>query len=265
MTKVSKRFQNIANDWNDGNDSFAKHHCRDAKLTLGGYPLNKPLFASIVIGLLMVSSAAISIVLTPSLMIDHRQNQINFETIIPKEFNGWKIDTSEGPLLVNPEVTDTISKIYTQTLSRTYINDKGERVMLSIAYGRDQSTDLQVHRPEFCYLTSGFSISKMTKTFVDTTIGRIPVMRLVAKQNTRNEPITYWIRVGDFLTGGWFEQKAASLNYLLAGKIPDGLLFRTSTISNDEQDSYRIQDMFLTDLLKAVRSEDRHWIVGRLS
>jgi EpsI family protein len=227
--------------------------------------LNKPLFDSIIIGFLMVSSAALTIVMTPSLKISNQQNQINLEAIIPNEFNGWKIDLSEVPLMVDPEVTGSINKIYNQTLSRTYINDKGERVMLSIAYGRDQSTDLQVHRPEVCYLASGYNIGEMTKTFVDTSIGRIPVMHLVAKLGNRNEPITYWIRVGDSLTGGWFEQKSASLRYGLTGMVPDGLLFRISTISNDEQDSYRIQQTFLKDIFQSIRSDDRHWLVGRLA
>jgi len=227
--------------------------------------MKKPFIVSLMMGLLMVSSAAITMVITPSAGIADQQNQIDLEALIPSEFNDWKIDVSAESLMVNPDVKEMINKIYSQTLSRTYINSQGERVMLSIAYGRDQRKDLQVHRPEVCYLTSGFDIGKLTKTFVDTTIGRIPVMHLVAKQGARNEPITYWIRMGDSVTRGWFEQKAATLSYELTGKVPDGLLFRVSTISNDEQDSYRIQQIFLTSLLQAVRSEDRHWLVGRLA
>jgi EpsI family protein len=124
---------------------------------------------------------------------------------------------------------------------------------------------MHAHRPEICYAASGFEIGKMTKTFVDTTIGRIPVMRLVAKQDARNEPITYWIRIGDSLTLGWFEQKLTVIDYGLAGKVPDGVLVRVSAISNDEQDSYRVQQAFLVALLKAVRSEDRFWLVGHLN
>lgn len=224
--------------------------------------MKQPFIVSLLMGLLMVSSAAVTMVITPSA---DQQNQVNLEALIPSEFNDWKIDVSVAPLMVNPDVKGAINKIYSQTLSRTYINNQGERVMLSIAYGRDQRTDLQIHRPEVCYLTGGFDIGELTKTFVDTTIGRIPVMHLVAKQGARNEPITYWIRMGDSVTRGWFEQKAATLSYELAGKVPDGLLFRISTISNDEQGSYRIQQVFLTSLLQAVRSEDRHWLVGRLT
>ena len=226
--------------------------------------MKKPIIASVILGLLMVSSAAVTRVMTPSLMTS-QQNQLNLETLIPDEFNNWKIDLTNASLLVNPEVDGAISKIYSQTLSRTYINKQGERVMLSIAYGSDQTTDLHVHRPEVCYLTGGFDIGKMTKTFVDTTIGRIPVMHLVAKQGARNEPITYWIRVGDSLTRGWLEQKLAAFSYGLSGNVPDGLLFRVSTISNDEQNSYRIQQEFLSGLLQAVRSEDRYWLVGSLT
>lgn len=226
--------------------------------------MSKPYIVSYILGLLMVSSAALTVVMTPSVNLADQQRQVDLEAIIPGEFGGWKIDGSIAPLMVNPDVKGTINKLYNQTLSRTYINDRGEHVMLSIAYGRDQRVDLQVHRPEVCYLTGGFEIGELTKDFVDTTIGRIPVMRLVAKQGARNEPITYWIRMGDSLTRGWFEQKAATLTYALSGKVPDGLLFRVSTISGDEQESYRVQQIFLTALLQAVKSEDRYWLVGQL-
>jgi EpsI family protein len=196
---------------------------------------------------------------------DPHQAAINLETIIPRDFDGWKIDFITAALVVNPDDNSLLNKIYNQTLSRTYSNNEGEQVMLSLAYGRDQSSDLHVHRPEICYATSGYDISDMTKTFVDTSIGRIPVMHLVAKQGSRNEPITYWIRVGDSLTRGWFEQKLTAIAYGLTGKVPDGLLVRVSTISNNEQDSYRIQQAFLTALLQSVRSEDRHWLVGHLN
>jgi len=227
--------------------------------------MKKPFIVSLIMGLLMVSSSFLVRVMTPSIDTANKQNRVNLETLIPYKFDGWQIDLSVMSPIVTPEQNKTINKIYSQTLSRTYINKQGERVMLSVAYGSDQRTDLQVHRPEICYMVAGYEIGSMITTFVDTTIGQIPVMRLVAKQGARNEPITYWIRMGDSLTSSWFEQKAATLSYMLVGKVPDGLLFRVSTISNNEQNSYRVQQAFLTSLLQAVRSEDRHWLVGRLS
>lgn len=226
--------------------------------------MKKPFIVSLMLGLLMVLSAVLTLAVTPSADIADARSQLDLEAMIPGSFGDWEIDSSAETLMVNPEVNETINKLYSETLSRTYTNTQGERVMLSIAYGRDQKKDLQVHRPEICYRSNGFSISELTKTFVDTTIGRVPVMRLVAKQGARNEPITYWIRVGDSLTRGWFEQKVALISYGLTGEVPDGLLFRVSTISSDEQESYRVQQIFLTALLQAVKSEDRHWLVGQL-
>jgi EpsI family protein len=227
--------------------------------------MNKPLVVSIVMGVVMVLSGVLAWVMTPTIQANAQQDKINLEAMIPVQFDNWKIEPVTVAHIINPNDQGLVVKIYSQTVSRTYINNKGERVMLSIAYGGNQSTDMHVHRPEICYAAGGFEIGKMTKAFVDTTVGRIPVMHLVAKQGTRNEPITYWVRVGDSLTRGWIEQKVAAIGYGLTKTVPDGLLFRISTISGDEQDSYRIQQSFLDALLKAVRSEDRHWLIGRLA
>ena len=227
--------------------------------------MNKSIIISLVLGVLMVLSGVLTKVMTPTVSHSDQQVNINLETIIPREFDQWKINPLTAAIIVNPDDNGLLNKLYTQTLSRTYINNEGEQIMLSIAYGRDQSSDLQVHRPEICYTSGGFDVSNMFKTFVDTSIGRIPVMQLVAKQGNRNEPITYWVRVGDSLTRGWIEQKIAAIGYGLTGKVTDGLLFRISTISNNEQESYRIQQEFLTTMLQAVRSEDRYWLVGQLT
>ncbi len=227
--------------------------------------MKKPLIVSLILGMLMVASGVITKVMTPTIVFSDQQTKINLETLIPTEFDGWVLDSSTAGAIVNPTLRGELDKIYNQTLSRAYINNEGERVMLSIAYGGAQKTDLHAHRPEICYAASGFDIGKMTKTFVDTAIGRIPVMRLVAKQDARNEPITYWIRVGNSLTRGWVEQKAAAISYGLTGEVPDGVLVRVSTISNDEKDSYRIQQVFLAAMLQAVRSEDRFWLVGLMT
>ncbi|MCR4304604.1 MAG: EpsI family protein [Gallionella sp.] len=227
--------------------------------------MKKPLIVSLILGMLMVSTSVITKVMTPAVVLPGQQKRIDLETLIPKKFDSWEVDSSSASLIVNPAVRGELDKIYNQTLSRSYISNKGERIMLAIAYGGVQKTDLHAHRPEICYAASGFDIGEMTKTFVDTTIGRIPVMRLVAKQNARNEPITYWIRVGNSLTRGWIEQKVAAISYGLTGEVPDGVLVRVSAISSNEQESFMVQQAFLTGMLQAMRSEDRYWLVGQMT
>lgn len=216
-------------------------------------------------GVLMIVAAGLALTLTPHQMIKDLGSQMDLETIVPKHFNGWKIDSSIAPVTPDPQRDEELNKIYSQSLARTYVNALGQRVMLSIAYGGDQSKALQVHKPEVCYVSQGFEIGKMTKTHVDTAIGQIPVMQLVAKQGARNEPITYWIRIGDTVARGWFEQNLARLRYGLDGKIADGVLVRISTISNDEQESYRVQQTFLTAMLQGVRKEDRFRLIGKIA
>lgn len=227
--------------------------------------MKKPVIVSLVMGIFMVLSSVLAMVATPTLINSEKADKLNLEAIIPKKFDGWKMDSAYIEPLVSPEVKGEIKRIYDQTLARTYINNQGQRVMLAIAYGADERVESQVHRPEICYAASGFDIKKMTKIFLDTTFGQIPVMRLVAKQGNRNEPITYWIKIGNSLTRGWFEEKWATFKYELTGRVPDGLLFRVSTISNDEQASYRVQQTFLTDLLKSMPGGDRQWLVGQSS
>lgn len=226
--------------------------------------IKKSQVVSLLLGIFMVLASILTSVITPSISRGS-QVDINLETLIPTEFGDWKLDSSIVSPIVNPEVKGLLEKTYSQTLSRTYVNKDGERIMLSIAYGGAEKTDINNHRPEICYAADGFVIGKMDKTYVDTTVGRIPVMRLVATQGTRNEPITYWTRIGDSLARGWIEQKVAAIRYGFSGSLPDGLLVRVSSISSNETESYRIQQAFLAAMLKAVRSDDRHWLVGRLN
>lgn len=216
-------------------------------------------------GVMMVCAAGLSLALMPRQIINDAESQLDFESIIPKQFGGWQIDSSVIPIQPDPQTTAELDKIYSQTLARTYFNVLGQRVMLSIAYGANQSKALQVHKPEVCYASLGFDIGKMTNTHVDTTNGQIPAMQLVAKKGGRNEPITYWIRIGDTLARGWFEQNWTRISYGLNGKIVDGVLVRVSTISNDEQDSYRIQQAFLGAMLQGVRKEDRVRLIGKIA
>jgi EpsI family protein len=227
--------------------------------------MKKPFATSLALSLFMAAAAVLAAFMTPTETPEGQRARFNLEATIPTEFGNWKIDPSTTSHIVNPTVKDMLGKIYNQTLSRTYINGAGERVMLSIAYGGAQKTDLHAHRPEICYASSGFDIRNKTKAVMDTAMGRIPVMRLVAKQGSRNEPITYWIRVGEALTRGWIEQKVAAIGYGLTGKVPDGILVRVSTLSNDEQGSYLIQQAFLEALLQAVKSEERFWLVGHMT
>jgi hypothetical protein len=52
------------------------------------------------------------------------------------------------------------------------------------------------------------------------------------------------------------------LEYGLRGWIPDGALFRVSTIGIPAEESFKVQDKFIRDLLNSVDPETRAFMVG---
>lgn len=217
----------------------------------------------IVIALLMVSSAVAAIQLKPEQRMAEQLPPLKLEQAIPTKFGDWRIDNSIAPITVSPDVQARLDKLYSQTLVRTYANDRGERIMLSIAYGADQSGDgNQVHRPEFCYAAQGFQLTSSRIGELFTQYGSLPVRRLLAVQGRRNEPITYWVTVGDKASLPGLDRKLNQLAYGLTGKIPDGMLVRVSSINSDSDSAYRLQEKFIRDMLVGMNPKDRVRVAG---
>lgn len=184
------------------------------------------------------------------------------DDIVPPTFAGWRIDRSLPVVLPAPDVQAKLDAIYNQVVSRTYVDRAGQRVMLSIAYGGDQSDGLRAHRPEVCYSAQGFATRDLQDGSLDLPGRRIPVRRLVATHGARIEPITYWMTIGTLVARTGLETKLAQLRYSTRGLIPDGLLMRLSNISADAPQSYRLHDSFMNQLLAAMAPQDRWRFVG---
>ena len=214
------------------------------------------------IGLAMLAAAGLALALTPRQMLAEHGPAINLEALIPEQFGEWKVEGAIVSLIVSPDLQALLDRIYSQMLTRNYINGKGERIMLSIAYGNDQSRSMQVHRPEVCYAGQGFQVRDMNKGFIDLGGSKLPVMKLVATQGQRIEPITYWVMTGESVVRGGVEQSLARLKYGLTGKIPTGMVIRVSTISANESQSYRIEEQFVRDMLGAVPIKYRKVLAG---
>ena len=224
--------------------------------------MKKSLITSIILGILMVSSGVLTMALTPTQRIADQQEKINLEIMIPAKFGDWQIDKSIVPLQIDTETQAKLDKIYNQTLARTYVNSQNERIMLSVAYGGDQSDNLAVHKPEVCYYVQGFEIMKIISDELATQYGKLPIKRLLAVKGNRNEPITYWVTVGDKAVFPGFDQKLQQLRYGLTGNVPDGMLVRISSIDNDNNKAYQLQTIFIQDLLLAVNAKERIRLIG---
>lgn len=219
---------------------------------------------ALILAALMLASSVFAMVLKPTQMLANSKPKADLNAMIPMSFADWKVDPSIAPISANPEVQAKLDAIYRQVLERTYVNGKGQRIMLSIAYGGDQSSDkTQVHRPEYCYGAQGFRLENVFENTVSTSHGNLPVRRLLAVMGSRKEPITYWITIDDRISLPGLQRKILQLRYGLTGKVPDGMLVRVSSIDPDNDAAYRAQDDFVRELLAALSEADRIRLAGK--
>lgn len=224
-----------------------------------------PRFKSIFLMGLMLASAGLALVIKPAYRLADQKPPIALERIVPAHFGDWHEVTQSTQQIVNPQEQRMLNDLYSQTLSKSFVNAAGYRIMLSIAYGGDQSRDLGVHRPEVCYVAQGFQLSEKRKVFLQIGDDQVPAMRMQTHLGSRNEPVTYWIRVGDKIVRGNLELGFARLFYGLQGQIADGLLFRVSSIDSDSAQAFKIQEQFTSELAKAVVETDKPALFGAAS
>lgn len=211
---------------------------------------------------LMVVAAGFAIAMRPQHMIADREPGFELGTVIPQEFGDWREEAHSPNLIIDPQQQETLETIYSQILSRTYVNKRNVRVMLSIAYGRDQRDANQAHKPEICYPAQGFVLLSKQRGVLETPHGAIPVTRVQTHMGERYEPVTYWTTVGRHVVLSGADKKLQEIRYGLKGDIPDGLLFRVSSIDKSPTPAFSIQDSFVRDLLDSLEPTLRERIAG---
>jgi EpsI family protein len=201
--------------------------------------------------------------LKPTIKLADIPPTINLIQDTPKKFNNWTLINTPNNVIVNPEQQTVINNIYSQTLSRTYKNHQnGSIIMLSIAYGEEQNDNKAVHFPEVCYPAQGLQISKKMNAVIKTPFKSINVNQLIANGNSRVEPITYWITIGQYQILNSKQAKFKQLAYGLKGQIPDGVLVRVSSIDQNIEKAYAEQQLFINDFLESLAPKVRDKLIG---
>lgn len=190
---------------------------------------------------------------------------LTLKTAVPSKFGEWKELPEQGAQVINPQTQELLDKLYSQILTRTYVNKEGYRIMLSMAYGDDQRGGLQAHRPEVCYPAQGFKLGTVQNGALPTSFGSIEVRRLTTSLGARNEPVTYWLTVGDRVIRNSVEKRLVEIRLSLTGQIPDGLLFRVSSIDTDPARAFAMQERFAADLMAAVPADTRRQLSGLIA
>ncbi|HRH18411.1 MAG TPA: EpsI family protein [Aquabacterium sp.] len=232
---------------------------------MADFKLNRKVPISLVVAaVLMLAGAGAAVALKPTHMIADDKPAMDLEQIVPKAFGQWRTDDSITPLTVDPTVQAKLDAIYSQSLQRTFINNRGERVMVSIAYGKNQnSQSTAVHRPEFCYGAQGFHVESRGISELQLKTHSIKTVRLLADQEQRIEPITYWVTLNEDASIPGLDRKLAQLRYGLQGLIVDGMLVRVSSFADDKNSvDYTLHQEFLREMESALPAEFKSRFFG---
>jgi EpsI family protein len=208
----------------------------------------------------LVLAAGGAIALKPSRMVDPTAAPL--ATAIPMAFGDWKVDPNITPIPPSPDVQARLEQLYDQIVSRTYVNSRGERMMLTVAYGGDQSDALKAHRQEVCYSAQGFQIHYAYHGRLRFSDRSIPVTRMLAVRGPRAEPVTYWFTMGDRVVLGRLERLVVQIRFGLSGSVPDGMLVRVSNISTDPAKAFDAQEQFVSALLAGVQPREVSRLLG---
>ncbi|MBI2734739.1 MAG: EpsI family protein, partial [Aquabacterium sp.] len=182
-----------------------------------------PMRSAWVMAMLMLLTAASSYAFLPKPQPE-AQARANtpLEQLFPSEFGPWRLDPAAAALIRPAFERARQFQMYDQVLERTYMDEAGHRIMLSVAYGRQQSVGLQMHRPEVCYRAGGFTVSHIEPGELQILGRAIPVTRLFASLDGRPEPITYWRLLGNEVIADEARFKLRQLSAGGSGGIPDG-------------------------------------------
>lgn len=215
--------------------------------------------------LLMFAAAGGSIALKPTVRMADIKPKLVLERLAPAQFGEWHELRNVAQVLPDPTVQAMLDSLYSQTLSRTYVNSKGQQVMLTIAYGNDQSSEVTAaHRPEFCYRGAGFDIKDLGVFELPiSSSNKLMVRHLLGTRGQYTELISYWVTLDETATLPGLRRKLAQLHYGLQGLIADGMLVRVSTPGSDQDAGFGLQQTFIRDFRQQLPDEFKPRFVGR--
>jgi EpsI family protein len=183
-----------------------------------------------------------------------------FEGWVPTEFGPWRVVPSSSVVLPPPD--ELSDRLYDNLVTRTYRGPGDAFVMMLMAYNNRQDGVLQVHRPEVCYPVGGYVLSDTRRVSVPASGRSIPANFFTATGPGRVEQVVYFTRLGSAYPRSWAEQRLAVIHENLAGRIPDGVMMRASTLSTDPVASYETLKAFLSEFLASAPAGLRNLLVA---
>jgi EpsI family protein len=224
---------------------------------------------SVVLGVTMLATAAAVRLLQPEAI--PASARVTLAETVPSAFGEWK-EVSSVAEQVDPARNvgePSMDRPYDDVLMRAYGNSRGDIVLLTLAYGRNQRQEVKIHRPDVCYTAQGFQLlSRSHVSFPVTGVSgrQVEGMRMLVSAPGRTEAVSYWIRIGDVFTDNAWAIRYHIFQQGISGRAVDGMLVRASQIVSSAEaaspERYRLQERFLADLVHALPKAARHQLIG---
>jgi EpsI family protein len=209
-----------------------------------------------------MGAAALLAALGQPRAVDDSGPRLDLDKLFPQAFGPWRADPAMTAFVRPSAAQAKRFGIYDQVLERSFIGAGGQTVMLSVAYGGEQSAGMQLHRPEVCYQSGGFDVRDTHAALMPLDALRLPVTRLRADMPGRPEPITYWTVLGGVVVADAGSFRLRRLSFAARRQVVDGMLVRVSSIDPDTTRAYALHQAFALDLVRALAPADRAKVVG---
>ncbi|MFZ6750064.1 exosortase-associated protein EpsI, B-type [Undibacterium sp. Ren11W] len=205
---------------------------------------------NIILMVAMLLAAGLTVMLRPTASLADDRGRTDLEMMMPKVIGEWQEQPNLSSVVINPEQKHMLETLYSDTLSRTYVNSEGYKIMLSIAYGKNQRDGMEMHKPDICYPAQGFEI--LNKDVVSFELGggkkMIRANQMVTRNRDRMEPLMYWTLVGTQMFNSRLEKKYYEFTYAMRNKVADGMLVRVSSIDADTTHAFDMQSRFVKQM-----------------
>jgi EpsI family protein len=198
---------------------------------------------SLLIGATLVGGALLAYSRQPSKVAVVMSDK-DFRSLIPRQIGGWQSRKSDE--LVVPQEDEFSAKLYENLETFVYEGENIPTMMLLLAYNSVQQNDVQAHRPEVCYPASGYPIILSEEISLKYKNKQISGCYLIAERSPSSfEHIIYWIRIGDAFPTSWARQRLDMALMNASGIIPDGSLFRASTVNQSKVKNVNLVQSFI--------------------
>jgi len=177
---------------------------------------------------------------------------------VPTKFKDWTKIATDEDMIIDPAQQVVLNYLYADILNASYVNPQDRTVMLSIAYGKDQSEGHDVHKPELCYPAQGFTkLEELDIPIALDTNRTILVHYMKMQKGQRIEPLFYWTLAGDYLYRNKMNKRRIAFQYSLDNLIPDGMIVRVSTLEANNAIAQKSLIDFVKDWYASIPEEQR--------